>query len=42
MKATFALLADREVYNFVRKLNRELHRKYGIGLDIARLPRISR
>ena len=38
MKATFALLADHEVHNFVRKLNWELHRKYGIGLDIARLP----
>ena len=38
MKATFALLADREVHNFVRKLNWDIHHKYGIGLDIARLP----
>jgi len=38
MKATFAFLADVEVHNFVRKLTWNIHRKYGIGLDVARLP----
>jgi 2'-5' RNA ligase len=38
MKATFALLANREVHNFVRKLTWDLHRRYRVGVDIARLP----
>ena len=38
MKATFALLTDIEVYNFVRKLAWDVHRKYGISLEVTRLP----
>lgn len=38
MKATFALLADREVHNFVRKLAWEIHQKYRPGTDVCRLP----
>jgi 2'-5' RNA ligase len=38
MKATFALLANREIYNLVRKLAWEVHRKYHTGIDVTRLP----
>ena len=38
MKATFALLADWQTHNFVRKLAWDIHSKYGIGLDVTRLP----
>src|SRR5712692_2561150 len=38
MKATFAFLADIDVHNFVRKLAWDIHRKYGVDLDVARLP----
>lgn len=42
MKATFALLADRKVYNLVRKIAWEANRKFGIGIDTARLePHVS-
>ena len=38
MKATFAFLADVNVYNLVRKLAWDVHRKYSTGLDVCRLP----
>lgn len=38
MKATFALLANNEIHNRVRKLSWEIHRTYRTGLDITRLP----
>ncbi|MBI5032039.1 MAG: 2'-5' RNA ligase family protein [Chloroflexi bacterium] len=38
MKATFALLADWQTHNFVRKLAWDVHCAYGIGLDVTRLP----
>src|SRR5437867_165882 len=38
MKATFALLANREVYNWVRKLAWEIHQKYRTGTQHCRLP----
>ena len=38
MKATFALLANNEIHNAVRKLSWDIHRKYGIGIEITRLP----
>jgi len=38
MKATFALLADREIHNLVRKLSWDIHQKYRTGIDICRLP----
>ena len=38
MKATFALLANREVYNWVRKLAWEIHQKYRTGIQHCRLP----
>jgi len=42
MKATFALLADRYVYNLVRKIAWEANRKFGIGTDVDRLePHVS-
>jgi 2'-5' RNA ligase len=42
MKATFALLADIEVSNFVRKLAWEIHQKYRTGTGICRLlPHVS-
>jgi 2'-5' RNA ligase len=42
MKATFALLADTDVSNFVRKLAWEIHRKYCTGTSISRLlPHVS-
>jgi 2'-5' RNA ligase len=42
MKATFALLANLEVYNLVRKIAWNAHRDFEIGLDIARLePHVS-
>lgn len=42
MKATFALLADVAVANFVRKLAWEIHRKYRTGTGICRLlPHVS-
>jgi 2'-5' RNA ligase len=42
MKATFAILANTEVYNFVQKLAWEIHRKYRTGTSICRLsPHIS-
>jgi 2'-5' RNA ligase len=38
MKATFALLADSETHNLVRKLAWDIHRKYRTGIDVCRLP----
>jgi 2'-5' RNA ligase len=38
MKATFVLLANNEVYNFVRKLAWEIHLKYRTGTRHAALP----
>ena len=38
MKATFALLADSETHNLVRKLSWDIHQKYRTGIDICRLP----
>jgi 2'-5' RNA ligase len=38
MKATFALLANREIHNLVRKLAWDIHQKYRTGLDVSRLP----
>ncbi len=38
MKATFALLANDEIHNQVRKLSWDIHRKYRIGIDVTRLP----
>jgi hypothetical protein len=38
MKATFALLANTEIHNLVRKLSWDIHRKYHTGLDVCRLP----
>lgn len=38
MKATFALLANREVYNWVRKLAWEIHQTYRTGTLHCRLP----
>ncbi|MBN2393938.1 MAG: 2'-5' RNA ligase family protein [Anaerolineae bacterium] len=42
MKATFALLADTDASNFVRKLAWEIHRKHRTGTSICRLlPHVS-
>ncbi len=38
MKATFALLADHEIHNLVRKLSWDIHQKYRTGIDVCRLP----
>jgi len=38
MKATFALLANNEIHNLVRKLSWDIHRKYRTGIDVTRLP----
>jgi 2'-5' RNA ligase len=38
MKATFALLADSETHNLVRKLSWDIHQKYRTGIDVCRLP----
>jgi 2'-5' RNA ligase len=38
MKATFALLANTEVHNVVRKLQWEIHQKYHTGTIDCRLP----
>jgi 2'-5' RNA ligase len=38
MKATFALLANTEVHNFVRKLSWDIHQKYRTGIAVCRLP----
>ena len=38
MKATFALLANTEVYNVVRKLAWEIHQTYRTGTLHVRLP----
>jgi 2'-5' RNA ligase len=38
MKATFALLANPQVYNYVRKLAWEIHQTYHTGFGICRLP----
>jgi len=38
MKAAFALLANTEVHNFVRKLAWEIHQKYRTGTIDSRLP----
>ena len=38
MKATFALLANAEIHNLVRRLSWDIHRKYRTGIDICRLP----
>jgi 2'-5' RNA ligase len=42
MKATFALLANKEIHNLVRKLTWDIHRKYRTGIDVTCLaPHIS-
>jgi hypothetical protein len=38
MKATFALLANTEIHNLVRKLTWEAHQKYRTGTIDCRLP----
>jgi 2'-5' RNA ligase len=38
MKAAFALLANTEIHNAVRKLAWDIHRKYHTGIDLGRLP----
>lgn len=38
MKATFALHADGEIHNLVRKLSWDIHQKYRTGIDVCRLP----
>ena len=38
MKATFALLANAEIHNLVRKLSWDIHQKYRTGIDVCRLP----
>jgi 2'-5' RNA ligase len=38
MKATFALLANAEIHNLIRKLSWNIHRKYHTELDVCRLP----
>jgi 2'-5' RNA ligase len=38
MKATFALLANTEIYNLVRKLSWDIHQQYRTGIDLCRLP----
>lgn len=38
MKTTFALLADHETSNFVRKMAWQIHQTYRTGIDICRLP----
>jgi len=38
MKATFALLADNETHNLVRKLSWDIHQKYRTDIDVCRLP----
>ena len=38
MKATFALLANAQVHNLVRKLSWNIHRKYRTGIEVCRLP----
>ncbi len=38
MKAKFALLANNEIHNLVRKLSWDIHQKYRTGIDVTRLP----
>ncbi len=38
MKAAFALLADYETHNAVRKLTWHMFQRHGISLEICRLP----
>lgn len=38
MKATFALLANAQIHNLVRKLAWDIHQKYRTGIDVTRLP----
>jgi hypothetical protein len=38
MKATFALLANRELHNWVRKLACQIHQNYRTGTQHCRLP----
>ncbi len=38
MKAAFALLADNEAHNAVRKLTWQMYQRHGISLEISRLP----
>src|SRR5678809_1565733 len=38
MKATFALIANNEIHNLVRKLSWDIHQKYQTGIDVTRLP----
>ena len=38
MKTTFALLANREIHNQVRKLSWDINQKYRTGIDITHLP----
>ena len=38
MNVTFALLANQEIHNKVRRISWEIHQKYHTGLDISLLP----
>jgi 2'-5' RNA ligase len=38
MQATFALLANHEIHNLVRKLSWDIHQKYRTGIEVTRLP----
>jgi 2'-5' RNA ligase len=38
MKATFALLANDEIHNSVRKLTWDIHQKYRTGIAVCQLP----
>lgn len=38
MNATFALLANAEIHNQVRKLTWDIHQKYRTGIAVCRLP----
>ena len=42
MQATFALLANNEIHNLVRKLSWDIHQKFRTGIEVTRLyPHIS-
>jgi 2'-5' RNA ligase len=38
VRTAFALLADSEIHNAVRKLSWDIHQKYRTGIDVCRLP----
>jgi hypothetical protein len=38
VKATFALLADNQTHNLVRKLSWDIHQNYRTDIDMCRLP----